>query len=152
MWTFSSLSLQVSVMTFKQKVAHLAPDTDALWFFKCTGSDSPSLLLQEKPKQRRKTNTMEIHIMATDALADLVKSGGSSENKQWQESKGETSSWMKTWEMITDSPEWLFCPKILPLGSSLSRFSELLTGCSSPGWSTTHCTRPPCSLWLELRV
>lgn len=106
MWTFSSLSLQVSVMTFKQKVAHLAPDTDALWFFKCTGSDSPSLLLQEKPKQRRKTNTKEIHIMATDALADLVKSGGSSENKQWQESKGETSSWMKTWEMITDSPEW----------------------------------------------
>lgn len=30
--------------------------------------------------------------MATDALADLVKSGGSPENKQWQESKGETSS------------------------------------------------------------
>lgn len=44
--------------------------------------------------------------MATDALADLVKSGGSPENKQWQESKGETSSWMKIWVMMADSPEW----------------------------------------------
>lgn len=47
-------------------------------FLKCVVSDLPSLLLQEKPKQRRKTNTNEIHIMATDALADLVNSGGSS--------------------------------------------------------------------------
>lgn len=42
--------------------------------------------------------------MATDALADLVNSGGSPENEQWQDSKGETSSWMKMWQMITDSP------------------------------------------------
>lgn len=44
--------------------------------------DSPSLLLQEKPKQSRKTSTREIHIRATDALADLVNTGGSSESKQ----------------------------------------------------------------------
>lgn len=30
--------------------------------------------------------------MATDALADLVNSGGSPENEQLQDSKGETSS------------------------------------------------------------
>lgn len=30
--------------------------------------------------------------MATDAFADLVKSGGSPKNEQWQKSKVETSS------------------------------------------------------------
>lgn len=88
MGAFSTLSLQIPAIAFKKDFAGLEPDRDAWWFLKCTGSDSPSLLLQEKPKQRRKTNTKEIHIMATDALADLVKSGGSPENKQWQESKG----------------------------------------------------------------
>lgn len=63
-----------------------------LWFLICVSSYSPSLLLQEKPKQRRNTKTKEIHIMATDALADLVKRGGSPENEQLQDSKGETSS------------------------------------------------------------
>lgn len=52
--------------------------------------DSPSLLLQEKPKQSRKTRTREMHINATDALADLLSTGGSAakpvqNHKQWDE-------------------------------------------------------------------
>lgn len=85
------------------------------------GSDSPSLLLHEKPKQRRKTNTKEIHIMATDALADLVNSGGSSENEKWQEWKGQTSSWMKkAQQMVTGSPDLLSCCSPLPIFSQTS--------------------------------
>lgn len=48
-----------------------------------TGSHSPSLLLQEKPKQSRNTSTIEIHIIATDALADLVNTGASSDRKKY---------------------------------------------------------------------
>lgn len=52
--------------------------------------NSPSLLLQEKPKQSRKTSTREMHINATDALADLLSTGGSAakpvqNHKQWHE-------------------------------------------------------------------
>lgn len=45
-------------------------------------SDSPSLLLQEKPKQSRKTSTIEMHIIATAALAELFSTGASSKRKQ----------------------------------------------------------------------
>lgn len=91
MYFFWDVIMQLHIIKKECCMACLAcclqPDRDALRFL-----NSPSLLLQEKPKQRRKTNTKEIHIMATDAFADLVKSGGSSKNEQWQKSKVETSS------------------------------------------------------------
>lgn len=98
-WEHSSLS----VTAFIKEVAHLDRQRCfVFFFFKCTRLYSPSLLLQEKPKQRRKTNTKEIHIMATDALADLVRSGGSPTNKQWQKSKEGAPSLLTIWVMITD--------------------------------------------------
>lgn len=45
-------------------------------------ADLPSLLLHEKPKQSRKTSTIEMDIMATEALADFVNTGVSSEREQ----------------------------------------------------------------------
>jgi len=55
-------------------------------------SDSPSLLLQEKPKQSRKTRTIEMHIIATDALADLFNTGASSDGKQYEKKTCEQES------------------------------------------------------------
>lgn len=58
--------------------------------------DSPSLLLQEKPKQSRNTSTREIHIRATDALADLVNTGGSSESDKPQTATDKASRAIQT--------------------------------------------------------